>query len=318
MAARLLAAQSAPLARRAWGRSTWQLASAAFLLTSLWAGPSFAKDPFRTKNPREIGDNTEQAFKQIFQQGNYRVADRYLQKAEPTEPLGYALKALRAYSDWQGANSQEQQAKAQQFLSLATQTRESADQLKAKDPLRGNLYIAVGYFLEAAYSVGKEGLVRGTPQALSKVQKAFQYLDKAEAIDGTDPELNLLRGNIDLMLAIGVNLPLSSPTEAMNRLQQYAAPDYVAYRSLAIGYRDLKQLDKALPAVNQALQAAPTNPELLYLKAQILRLQGKVKESIPLFEQALQRQDELQLPRPLAEQINRELKRARETQASAR
>ncbi len=254
----------------------------------LWAHPASA-DPFRSSNPRPIGDKTEQAFKLLFEQGNYREAAEVLQTAEANEPLAYAMKAALAYidRDW---DSMGQNARL---------TRESAEQLLASDPLRGNLYIAAGQFLEGAHTLSTEGTVRATPAILGKLQQIFDSLNKAEKIDPTDPELNLLKGYMDLMLA--VNLPFSNPNQAIERLETYAAPSYLAQRGIALGYRDLDQPEPALIAVDQAIQETPNNPELLYLKAQILRKQDKGQESLRYFRQALTMQ--AQLPKNLAYQI---------------
>jgi hypothetical protein len=73
----------------------------------------------------------------------------------------------------------------------------------------------------------------GPVGALSKLQKVFQYLDEAKKIDPKDPELNLLTGYMDLMLA--VNLPFSDPAQAVEKLEKYAAPSYLAYRGIAVG-----------------------------------------------------------------------------------
>jgi tetratricopeptide (TPR) repeat protein len=252
----------------------------------LWASPASA-DPFRTSNPHQIGDKTEQAFKLLFEQGNYRQAAQVLQSAEA--PLAYAMKAALAYidRDW---DTMGQNARL---------TRESAEQLLARDPLRGNLYIAAGQFLEGAHTLSTEGTVRATPAILGKLQQIFDSLGKAEKIDPQDPELNLLKGYMDLMLA--VNLPFSNPNQAIERLETYAAPTYLAQRGIALGYRDLDQPEQALVAVDQAIQQTPNNPELLYLKAQILRKQDKGQESLRYFRQALTLQD--QLPANLAYQI---------------
>lgn len=291
------------------------LAAAVTVAVSLWAGPSLAKDPFRTSNPRAISDRTEAAFVALFKQGDYRSAETLLQRSEPTEPLTYALRASLTYATWQGeSDSQKRQALAGEFLTNATQTRESAQQLLQRDPLRGNLYTGVGYFLEAAHALGTQGMVRGTPAALGKLQQVFNSLDAAEAIDAKDPELNLVKGFMDLMLSVNINLPLSSPAQAIERLEKYASPAYVSYRGLALGYRDLKQPDRAMQAIERALAAAPNNPELLYLKAQILVNQGKHRDSIPLFEKALTKQN--QLPTALTAQIGRELDRAKRRSAT--
>ena len=286
----------------------WQTVGIAAIAVILWATPSLAKDPFRTSNLRPIGDNTEAAFRSVFEQGNYKSAESSLSQAEANEPLAFALKAFLAYSNSQGESDRsKKQAALDSFKNYATQTRQSAEQLVKTDPLRGNLYIAVGNFLEGVYVVGSQGVVRGTPQALGNLQQAFKYLDEAEKIDPKDPELNLLKGYIDLLLAVNVSLPLSSPTQAIERLETYAAPRYLADRGLALGYRDLNQPDKALKAINQAIAAAPKNPELSYLKAQILVRQGNNRESIPLFEKALSQKD--QLPNSLTTQIQKELDR---------
>lgn len=285
-----------------------RMLGATAIALSLWATPVLAKDPFRAANPREIGDYTESAFKAIFERGDYKSASRYLQKAETNEPLSHALQASLAYSDWQGEKDpQRKQALANLFQVNAQQTRSAAERLMGSDPLRGNLYIAVSHFLDGAYILGTEGTVRGTPKALSKLQTVFKHLDAAESISPQDPELNLIKGFMDLLLSI--NLPFSNPNDAITRLERYAGPRYLADRGLAIGYRDMNQQAKALEAVDRALQMTPDNPELLYLKGQILVRQGKNGDSIPFFEKALAKRD--QLPRGLARQIEKELDRSR-------
>lgn len=255
---------------------------------SLWIYPASA-DPFRSSNPHQVGDQTEQAFKVLFEQGNYRQAEELLRSAETNEPLAYAMKSALAYidRDWDimGEN--------------ARLTLETAEQLVEVDPLRGHLYMAAGQFLEGAHTLSTQGTVRATPAILSKLQQVFDSLKEAEKIDPQDPELNLLKGYMDLMLA--VNLPFSNPEQAIERLQNYGAPAYLAQRGIAIAYRDLDRPDQALVAVNSALQQTPDNPELLYLKAQILRRQGSEQESLRFFRQALAKQP--QLPRNLAYQI---------------
>ncbi len=258
------------------------------LAWSLVANPALA-DPFRSNNPHQIGDQTEQAFKMMFEQGDYVQAAQILQTAETNEPLAYAMKAALAYIDknWDvmGEN--------------ARLTRETAEQLLTTDPLRGHLYVAAGQFLEGAYTLSTQGTVRATPALLGKLQQVFDNLEAAEKIDPQDPELNLMKGYMDLMLA--VNLPFSNPDQAIDRLQTYASPDYLAQRGIAIAYRDLDKPDQALVAVDSAIQQTPNNPELYYLKAQILRKQGKEQESLRFFRQALAKQS--QLPSNLAYQI---------------
>lgn len=283
-----------------------RLAGAALVSLSLWASPVLAKDPFRTTNARPISDRTEAAFKALFQQGDYITAAKYAQQAEASDPLTQALRASMAYIAWEGERDDTKKpALLDQFKASADQTQQTAAAL-TKDPLRSNLYQAVGHFLEGAYIFNRDGTVKGTPQALGEIQQAFKYMDDAEKVDPSDPELNLLRGYIDLFVSL--NLPFSSPADAINRLDKYANPRYLAYRGIALGYRDLNQPAKALAAVDNALQSTPNNPDVLYLKAQILVRSGDNRGSLAYFDKALAKQK--QLPQGLIKQITKERTRA--------
>lgn len=266
---------------------------------SLWASPTLAGDPFRKSNPHNIGDNTEAAFNAIFRDGNYKEANAFLLEAKRTEanePMAYAMLASVAYTndDWENVKV------------YAQKTLETADRLKDGDPVRGNLYVAVGHFLEGAY-IYKQN--QDPVSALTKLQQVFQYLDAAEEKAPEDPELNLVKGFLDLILA--VNLPFSSPEEAIARFEKFAAPDYLVDRGVAVAYRDLKQYDKALQFIGQALEITPENPELQYLKGQILRKHGKknkdlamMKEAFSYFEEAMKKQE--QLPETIALSLRQE------------
>ncbi|WP_414563157.1 MULTISPECIES: Sll0314/Alr1548 family TPR repeat-containing protein [unclassified Anabaena] len=279
-----------------------QTAFAAAIALNLWVNPSLAADPFRTNEPRNIGDNTEAAFKAVFQQGDYLAAERHLQQAistEPNEPLAYAMKASLAYANKDLAT----------LDTYSKKTLEAGQKLIATDQLRGNVYTAVGHFLEGAVILTREGTLKGAPQALTRLRQVYQHLDRAEAIAPQDPELNLLKGYMDLMLA--VNLPFASPDDAIDRLKTNAAPQYLAERGIALAYRDLKRYPQALEYVNRALNTTSDNPELYYLKAQILRKQGQndksqslIKEAIANFDKALTKRT--QLPATLVRQIERE------------
>lgn len=289
-------------------RQTAARLTSAALVSVLWASAAIA-DPFRPDNPKQIGDRTEVAFSAIFEQGNYSATTRQklneAEKAEPSEPLIHALQASMVFMDLQGEKDKAKKASLlEQFRTYSDQTRSTAQALMGSDPLRGNLYTAVSHFLAGGYTVLKDGMTKGAPTALTEMQSAFKAMDAADAIDPKDPELNLVKGFMDLMIA--VNLPFASPNQAITRLEKYAGPRYLADRGIAIGYRDLKQPDKALEAVDRALQATPNNPEVLTLKAQILLRQGKYPESKALFEQALQKKD--QLPRETVRQIRSGIK----------
>jgi tetratricopeptide (TPR) repeat protein len=270
-------------------------AIAAVVTVGLWIWPTLAGDVFRTRNARPIDDRTQAAFEAVFKEGNYPAAEGHLRAAESSEenePLTYAMLASFSYlnSDWKGLKS------------YATKTMAAAKKLSKDDPLRSKLYTGVGHFLEGVYIFQQEGSIAAIP----KLQQVFQYLDEAEQIAPDDPELNLLKGYMDLMLA--VNLPFSDPNQAIDRLENYAAPSYLADRGIALGYRDLKQHDKALTYVNRALKEAPNHPELYYLKAQIEVGLGKQRKDSALlseaqqnFQLALNKSD--RLPKGLVAQI---------------
>lgn len=276
-------------------RSIVAIATSAIAVTAI-AGAGWSADPFRTDAARDIDAGTEAAFEALFEDGDYRAAREALQSADESEPLSHAMKAAFAYlsEDWDAMAEQ------------ATQTRETAEAMIETDPLRGNIYVAAGHFLEGAHAFVTQGAVRGTPVALSKLQRVFNHLDAAEQVDPNDPELNLLRGYMDLMLA--VNLPFSDPNDAIARLENYASPAYLAQRGIAVGYRDLGQQDKAMTAVNHALELAPNNPELHYLKAQILVRQNNYPESLQHFATAMEKLN--QLPYATARQLAWEYCRA--------
>jgi tetratricopeptide (TPR) repeat protein len=268
---------------------------AALMLSLGTALPTLAADPFRANtstDPHTIGPLTEKAFKAIFESGDYESAREFLEQAETAEadePLVHAMMASMSYlsGDFEG------------LLSYAQSTKTAAETLKTSDPLRGHLYTAVGTFLEGAHLLKTQGVARGTPTALSMLQTVFSELDEAENIAPNDPELNLLKGYMDLMLA--VNLPFSNPEEAISRMSAHGNPVYLTQRGIAVGYRDLGDYDQALAAVGKAITAAPKNPELLYLKAQLLAKQGEQSNSVALFDEALTYAD--QLPTTLVKQI---------------
>ncbi len=280
-------------------------AKAAFttlIALNVLANPTLAADPFPRSQPRNIGDNTEAAFKAVFEQGNYQAGQKYLQKAisnEPNEPLAYAMQASIAYT----------QDDLSTLESYSAKTLDTAKKLIPSDPLRGNLYAAVGHFLEGAVILTREGTMSGAPKALSRLGEVYKHLDKAEAISPNDPELNLIKGYMDLMLA--VNLPFANPQQAIQRFEQNAGPQYLVDRGIAIAYRDLKDYPQALTYANRALKLAPDNPELYYLKAQILREQAKKQKNPQTMQQALTNFDQAlakksQLPAKLVKQIEGE------------
>jgi tetratricopeptide (TPR) repeat protein len=152
--------------------------------------------------------------------------------------------------------------------------------LKGKDNLRAYIYLAVSDLIEAGYIVKAEG-ISSAPRALPLVQSVFDNIKKAQDIDPKDPELNLVKGYIDMLIASV--LPMSDLDTALASLKQFSAPDYLKYRGIALAYRDARRPDLALEAVNKAIASAPNNPELNYLKGQILWMQGG--NSMPIAKQ---------------------------------
>ena len=269
-------------------------------ITFSFSSLALAADPFRVDNARDIGEHTEEAFNTLFVLGDYFGSLAPLKVAEveePNEPLAHALRASLAFTeeDWEALNT------------YAQKTLKAAEKLEQSDPLRGNLYLAVGHFMHGAYIYEQDGPLG----AIQKLQLVFKYFDAAEAADPNDPEMNLIKGYMDLLLA--VNLPFSSPEQAIARFEAYAAPNYLVNRGIAVAYRDLEEYDTALKFVDQALEIAPENPEHYYLKGQILRKIGKKQKSIPILEQALDHfskalSKESQLPKFIVKPLKRELK----------
>ncbi|WP_017304262.1 Sll0314/Alr1548 family TPR repeat-containing protein [Spirulina subsalsa] len=285
-------------------RLSLTFSSAIALSLTLWGNPALAGDPFRTTNPRNISDTTEAAFEAYFKYGNYPDAAQKIEAAiaEGTnDPLALSLRAALAF----------QRDDLAAFKSYADQTLAAAQGLMSQDPLRGNLYTAIGHFLEGTYTFK----TRGPIGAVSKLQDVLRYLQAAERVDPNDPELNIVKGYMDLLLA--VNVPFVSPDKAIANLQRNAAPSYLVNRGIALAYRDLGEYDKAQGYIEKALSETPNNPEVIYLQAQILHEKGKqnnqvsvVQQSVQLFDSAIAQKD--QLPAALIPQMERERRIAQE------
>jgi tetratricopeptide (TPR) repeat protein len=241
-------------------------------------------------NRSKQGSDIERAKESMFRDGDYVKAKKYLEaalKTEPNEPLTYAMNTLYPF----GVGDYE---KVKEY---GEKTSKAAEKLMKTNPLRGNLYQGVGMAILAAYEMKKAD--GGALGALGKLQKVFEFMDKAKKIDANNSELNLIKGYMDLLLA--VNVPFSDTNQAIEQLKN-AEPRYLALRGMYIGHRDLKEYDKAGVAIDAARKIAPNNPELTYYKAQLLAIRGREKnnetelrESIRLFEAAYQQRDRLML-----------------------
>jgi tetratricopeptide (TPR) repeat protein len=265
--------------------------------------PAWAGDPFRATNTEAIGVHTEAAFKALFQTGDYPTATQELAlaaKNEGNEPLVYAMEASIAYlqEDWTGVRS------------YGEKTLAAGQALVTTSPVRGHLYTAIGHLMEGAYVLSPqgEGSLKGVPTALGKLQQAYGSLSQAKSINAVDPELNLIQGFMELMIAL--YLPLANPDQAMAQLETYAAPSYLADWGRAIGFRDLDRYPEAFSALDRAMQDS-THPQLYYLRAQVWVRQGIAQKDSANFIQAqtdfrraLARSS--QLPKRLVAQIFRE------------
>jgi Tfp pilus assembly protein PilF len=248
--------------------------SAIGLLVSIilfYTSPALAQDPFR-KGPdaRPMGPALESAFEDFFRTGEFQKASQKLGKAQaenPNEPLVYTLQAAIAYLNGQ----------RDKMLEMTQKTREVSQAIESKDAARSHLYRGIAQGLEGSSYYLKDGLP-GIPKALTYVSSMFLEIDKAKQLAPDDPEVNLLVGYINTLL--------NKYDDALQEFRK-AGPPYLSYRGQALVYRDTKAYPKAQAMVDKALAAAPQNPDLLYLKGQILALQSKPSEAIALFDQAL-------------------------------
>ena len=290
------------------GRST---ALGLMLAVGAIATVAQAGDPFRARDPHDIGDRTEEAFEALFVEGNYPAADAAVKIAveeEPNEPLAHALNGALAYvyGDWE------------RLQGAIAATEKSAEDLIETNPLRGNLYAAVGHALRGGFAIseGGSGPLQGGPEAFSRLQQAQAALNRASDVDPDDPELNLLRGFLDLLVA--GNLPFLNLDGAIAQLQK-AEPAYLRHYGLAMAHRFLDKPESALAEIEQAIAIAPDNPHLIHFRGQVLVKLGKTAKDIKKLQQAEQDFVDVlakheQLPRPMIRHLeHNELRRLRRT-----
>ncbi len=252
----------------------------------LCASSALAADPFRVGvKARPIGPSLQSAFEDFFRYGRYQSSSEKLTKAEaenPNEPLVYTLQAATAY--------QNRQKEA--FLTTLPKIRAASKRMATKDSARSHLYQGIaqgleGYFLKDS--------VTDLPKTLTYASSMLLEIDKAHRLSPNDPEINLFVGF--------VNMVLSKHDEALKNFQK-AGPPYLALRGQALVYRDTNDYANAQVAVDKAIAIAPQNPELLYLKAQILVKQKNPTEAVKFFDQALKLGT--QLPESTIKQIKKE------------
>lgn len=252
----------------------------------LCANSALAADPFRVGiKARPIGTSLQSAFEDFFRYGKYQSSSEKLTKAEaenPDEPLVYTLQAATAYQ-----NNQKEA-----FLMTLPKIRAASKVIATKDSARSHLYQGIaqgleGYFLKDS--------VADLPKTLTYASSMLLEIDKAHQLSPNDPEINLFVGF--------VNMVLSKNDEALKNFQK-AGPPYLALRGQALVYRDTNDYANAQIAVNKAIAIAPQNPELLYLKAQILVKQKNPTEAVKFFDQAIKLGN--QLPEGTLKQIKKE------------
>jgi tetratricopeptide (TPR) repeat protein len=271
-------------------QSRWQcLWTTVPLASMLWSSVVLAADPFRTgANARPMSATLESAFEDFFRHGNYLNSGQKLTVAQaenPKEPLVYTLQAALAY-----LNEQPEQMKA-----LAQTTRKVSEGMQAKDAARSHLYRGISQGLEGTSYYLKDNGVAGVAMAFTFVPPMLLEIDKARQMAPDDPEVNLIVGY--------VNTVLKKYDDALTSFQK-AGPSYLAYRGQALIYRDKKDYPQAQTMVEKAITAAPQNPELLYLKAQILASRQQPLEAVTFFDKALSLGK--QLPESTKKQIRKE------------
>jgi tetratricopeptide (TPR) repeat protein len=275
--------------RRQFGR----VVSILSCLALLGGGTAIAADPFRTgTEARPIGSALESAFHDFFRNGSYLNSSQKLKAAElenPREPLVYTLQAALAYMNEQ----------PDKMLSLARKTGTVAQAMGSKDKARSHLYQGLAQGLEGASYYLKDGDA-GLLKAFPNVSSMLLEIDKARQLAPADPEVNLVVGYVQTILASQKMKPYSDALQSFNK----AKPSYLALRGQALIYRDTKDYSQAQAMVEKALVDAPTNPELLYLKGQILALQQKPVDAIAFFDKALTLGK--QLPESTKKQIRKE------------
>ena len=149
------------------------------LVSVATAMPSFAADPFRSANPRAIGNETQKAFELMFKEGNYVAAVKQLDQAvrsEADDPLVFALRASTFYA-------------TEDYIGMQVankRVRSNAEALRGKDPIRAYTYLAISDLIEAGYIIKTEG-VSSAPKVLPLVQNVFDNIKKAQDCLGVTP-----------------------------------------------------------------------------------------------------------------------------------
>ena len=258
-----------------------------------------AADPFRSgTGARPMGAALENAFEDFFRTGSYLNSTQKLSEAQaenPREPLVYSLQAALAYFNGQPSQVQVLGQKIQQV----------AQSLQVKDSARSHLYRGIGEGFEGASLYLKDknlGIIKALPYLSSMI---FE-IDKAHQLAPNDPEINLVSGYVEMVLA---TQKLKSYSDALSSFRR-AAPAYLAYRGQALVYRDTKNYPQAQTMVGKALKEAPRNPDLFYLKGQILALQKRPVDAVASFDQALA------LGKQLPESVKKQIRRERTVQLS--
>jgi tetratricopeptide (TPR) repeat protein len=274
-------------------RQSGRVLSVLSCVALLGGGTAIAADPFRTgTEARPIGPSLESAFHDFFRDGSYLNSSQKLKAAElenPREPLVYTLQAALAYMNEQ----------PDKMLLLAKKTGTVAQAMGPKDKARSHLYKGLAQGLEGASYYLKDGDA-GLLTAFPNVSSMLLEIEKARQLAPADPEVNLVVGYVQTILASQKMKPYSDALQSFNK----AKPSYLALRGQALVYRDTKDYSQAQVMVEKALVDAPTNPELLYLKGQILALQQKPVDAIAFFDKALTLGK--QLPESTKKQIRKE------------
>lgn len=150
-------------------------------------------------------------------------------------------------------------------------------------------------------------------QALGENEKAREWAERAVELDGRDPRSNLLLAQ--LLIAEG------NTTEAVARLRAVfdGAADPAARRGVLNDFGKMLgslPADRSIAIIDELVRAAGGDPDLLSLKAYLLRRHGCYPEAIALTEELISLARQLGND-PMVASLSRQLEQLRQEQRAA-
>jgi predicted Zn-dependent protease len=137
---------------------------------------------------------------------------------------------------------------------------------------------------EALSAINQDPYMRTHPLTTSRVDAAEAALQRSPYADAKDPPELMERHQRMLAKLIGYLEPLGRVMTTYPEQDQSVAARYAR----AIAYFRVSRTEEALAMMDSLIAEAPNDPFFLEQKAQILYDRGRLAESLPLYEQALQ------------------------------